>query len=156
MALNSSTVISDPRDGWRWLRASALRNHFNKIGRLTLNRVPDFRDNCGAISSELHHAVPQSTKASAANVRIGLPMIKHSVDGLLFFGGGREIPIVTYDISRTSARVHSDGPGLLPIYFYVTFDNFLTVGKCRLTWRCRDDIGVAIERWLDVRQRLTR
>jgi hypothetical protein len=83
-------------------------------------------------------------------------MIKHSTDGLLFFGSGREIPIVAYDINRTSAVVHSDRLGLLPIYFYVTFDNFLTVGKCRLAWRYRDDIGVVIERWLDVRQRLTR
>ena len=83
-------------------------------------------------------------------------MIKHPMDGLLFFDGGREMPIVAYDVSRTSAVVHSDGLGLLPIYFYVTFDDFLTVGKCRLTWRCRDDVGVVIERWLDVRQRITR
>ena len=83
-------------------------------------------------------------------------MIKHSTDGLLFFDGRLEMPIVAYDVSRTSAVVHSDGLGLLPIDFYVTFDDFLTVGKCRLTWRCHDDIGVVIERWLDVRQRITR
>jgi hypothetical protein len=83
-------------------------------------------------------------------------MIKHPMHGLLFFEGGRELCVVAYDVSRTDAVVHADGLGLLPIHFYIMFDDFLTVGKCRLTWRCRDDIGVAIERWLDVRQRLTR
>ena len=38
------------------------------------------------------------------------------------------------------------------ITFYITFDDFLTVGKCRLAWRYRDDIGVIFERWLDIRQ----
>ena len=83
-------------------------------------------------------------------------MFKHSTDGLLFFGGGREKSIVAYDVSQTSAVVHSDGLGVLPMQFYVTFDDFLTVGKCRLTWRDRNDIGVVIERWLDVCQRVTR
>jgi len=77
-------------------------------------------------------------------------MIKHSMDGLLFFGG-RDMPVVAYDVSSASAVVHSDGLGVLPIQFYVTFD-----GKCRRAWKYRDDIGVVIERWLDVRQRLTR
>ncbi len=79
-------------------------------------------------------------------------MIKHSTDGLLFFEGGRELRILACEISRTSALVHSDGLGLLPIHFYITFDDFLTVGKCRLAWRYRDDIGVIFERWLDIRQ----
>ena len=77
-------------------------------------------------------------------------MIRHSTDGLLFFEGGREMHIVAYDVSRTEAVVHADGLGLLPIHFYITFDNFLTVGKCRLAWRCREDIGVIFERWLDI------
>ena len=77
-------------------------------------------------------------------------MIRHSTDGLLFFEGGREMHIVAYDVSRTEALVHADGLGLLPIRFYITFDNFLTVGKCRLAWRCHEDIGVAFERWLDI------
>ena len=54
------------------------------------------------------------------------------MEGLLFFEGGRELRIMAYDVSRTSAVVHSDGLGLLPIHFYITFDGFLTVGKCRL------------------------
>ena len=77
-------------------------------------------------------------------------MIKHPTDGLLFVEGGRELRIVAYDVSRTDAVVHADGLGLLPIHFYITFDDFLTVGKCRLAWRCGDDIGVVFERWLDI------
>jgi hypothetical protein len=50
--------------------------------------------------------------------------------------------------SQTSALLHANGFGLLPISFYVT--DFLTVGKCRLAWRYRDDIGIIFERWLYV------
>ena len=81
-------------------------------------------------------------------------MIKHSTNGLLFFDGGRELRIVAYDVSRTNAVVHADGLGLLPVHFYITLDDFLTVGKCRLLWRYRDDIGVEFERWVDIRQRI--
>jgi hypothetical protein len=77
-------------------------------------------------------------------------MIKHPTDGLLFFEGGRELRIVAYDVSRADAVVHADGLGLLPTHFYITFDDFLTVGKCQLAWRCRDDIGVVFESWLDI------
>ena len=62
--------------------------------------------------------------------------------------------IVAYDVSPTNALVHADGLGLLPIHFYITFDDFLTVGKCRLLWRNGDDIGVVFERWLDICQRI--
>ena len=81
-------------------------------------------------------------------------MIKHYMEGLLFFNGGREVRIVAHDVSRTTALLHAHGLGLLPISFYITFDGFLTVGKCRLTWRVRDDLGVVFERWIDVRQRI--
>ena len=81
-------------------------------------------------------------------------MIKHSTAGLLFFDGGRELRIEAYDVSQTSARVHADGLGLLPIDFFITFDGFLTVGKSRLLWRRQDDIGVVFERWIDIRQRI--
>jgi hypothetical protein len=80
-------------------------------------------------------------------------MIKDYMDGLLFFEGDRVLRIEAYDVSRTNALVHADGLGLLPIHFYITFDGFLTVGKCRLAWRYRDDIGVVFERWLDIPQR---
>jgi hypothetical protein len=82
-------------------------------------------------------------------------MIKDYMDGLLFFEGDRVLRIVAYNVSRTNAQVHAVGLGLLPIHFYMTFDGFLTVGKCRLAWRYRDDIGVVFERWLDIPQRKT-
>jgi hypothetical protein len=96
----------------------------------------------------------KSTKASAAPVPIGVQMANDFTDGLLFFEGSREVRIVAHDISQTNALVHADGLGLLPIDFYITFDDFHTVGKCRLVWRYGDDIGVIFERWLDIRQRI--
>ena len=75
-------------------------------------------------------------------------MIGPRDSGWLFFWGEART-CVGYDISQTCARLHSDGLGLLPIDFYVTFDDFLTVGKCRLTWRYRDDIRVVFEGWVD-------
>ena len=62
--------------------------------------------------------------------------------------------IVAYNVSRTNAVVHADRLGLLPIHFYITFDDFLTVGRCRLAWRWRDEIGVVFERWLDICPRI--
>jgi hypothetical protein len=44
----------------------ALANHSIKIRHLTVKRVPDFRGNCRALVSALHHVVPRITKASAA------------------------------------------------------------------------------------------
>ena len=82
-------------------------------------------------------------------------MANDFTEGLLFFEGGREVRILAHDINQTNALVHSDGLGLLPIDFYITFDDFNTVGQCRLGWRCGDDIGVVFERWLDIRQRIT-
>jgi hypothetical protein len=124
-----------------------------KSVHLTLNRVPDVRDKCVVISLALHHVLLKY-QSQRGNVRIGLPMIKHSTEGLLFFDRGRELRIVAYDVSQTNARVHADGLGLLPIRFFITLDNFLTVGKCRLLWRHRDDIAVAFEHWIDIRQRI--
>jgi hypothetical protein len=74
-------------------------------------------------------------------------MIRPPDRGWLFFWGEAR-SCVGYDVSRTCARLHSDGLGLLPVDFYVTFDDFLTVGKCRLTWRHRDDIRVVFEGWV--------
>ena len=81
-------------------------------------------------------------------------MNKHSTEGLLFFKHGRELRIEAYDVSRTKAIVHADRLGLLPIHFYITLDGFLSVGKCRMLWRYRDDFGVEFERWIDIRQRI--
>jgi hypothetical protein len=50
---------------------TSLTNRFIKIGHLTVNRVLDFHDDCKAIfSAPIKHAVPESTKASAATYRL--------------------------------------------------------------------------------------
>ena len=78
-------------------------------------------------------------------------MIEQSIDGLLFFRGGREVhACIAYNLSQTSARMYSDGLRLLPIDFFVTFDNFRTIGRCQLAWRRQDHIGVVFERWVDI------
>jgi hypothetical protein len=85
-------------------------------------------------------------------LKIGLQMIEQSIDGMLFFRGGRAAhACVAYDVTQISARMYSDGLGLLPVNFFVTFDNFQTIGRCQLAWRRRDHIGVVFEGWVDVR-----
>jgi hypothetical protein len=79
-------------------------------------------------------------------------MIKHFTDGLLFFESGPELRIKASDVSQTGAVIRADRLGLLPIRFYITLDNFHTVGRCRLLWRHRDNMGVVFERWIDVPQ----
>ena len=66
--------------------------------------------------------------------RLELPMIRQPVNGLLFFRGEART-CVGYIINQTNALLHSDGLGLLPIDFFVTFDDLRTVGKCRLASR---------------------
>ncbi|WP_291687299.1 hypothetical protein [Bradyrhizobium sp.] len=79
-------------------------------------------------------------------------MIERSMDGLLFFRGGRKLyACVAYNVTQTSAQVHSDELGLLPIDFYITFDKFRTIARCRLVWRYQNRIGVAFEKWVVVR-----
>ena len=36
---------------------------------------------------------------------------------------------------------------VLPISFDLTFDNFLSVGRCRLIWREGDFLGLTFESW---------
>jgi hypothetical protein len=82
-------------------------------------------------------------------------MIERSMDGLLFFRGGRELhTCAAYNFTETGARIHSNRLRLLPINFYVTFDNFRTIGRCRLAWRYRDHVGVVFEKWIDVRDNI--
>ena len=72
-------------------------------------------------------------------------MIKHSINGLLFFEGGQELRIVAYDVSRTNALVHVDGLGLLRYTSTsrsTTFSQLENADCCR----CRDDMGVVFER----------
>ncbi len=85
-------------------------------------------------------------------LKIGLGMNERSMDGMLFFRGGRDVhACIAYNFTESSARIHSDGLVLLPINFYVTFDKFRTIGRCRLAWRYGYELGVVFERWVDVR-----
>ena len=77
-------------------------------------------------------------------------MNKQPVKGLLFFRGEART-CVGYNVNKTSARLYSEGMEFLPTDFYVTFDDFMTVGKCRLATRYRDDIGVIFESWVDAK-----
>ena len=81
-------------------------------------------------------------------------MNKQPVKGLLFFRGEARTctrTCVGYNVNKTSARLYSEGMEFLPTDFYVTFDDFMTVGKCRLATRYRDDIGVIFESWVDAK-----
>jgi hypothetical protein len=79
-------------------------------------------------------------------------MTGQSMSGLLFFRGGRGVhACVAYDVAQKTARMYSDQLGLLPVDFFVTFDNFQTVTMCQLAWRRRDHIGVVFERSTDIR-----
>jgi hypothetical protein len=75
-------------------------------------------------------------------------MDESPAQGMLFFRGEVRT-CVGYNVNQSCARLHSDGLGLLPTDFYVTFDDFLTVAKCRLAWRWHDDVGVIFEGWVD-------
>jgi hypothetical protein len=79
-------------------------------------------------------------------------MIERSMDGLLFFRGGRVLyACVACNVTHTGARIHADKLGPVPIDFYVTFDTFRTIAKCRLVWRYQNRIGVVFEKWVQVR-----
>jgi hypothetical protein len=79
-------------------------------------------------------------------------MTGQSTGGLLFFRGGRGVhACVAYDVTQKTARMYPDRLGLLPVDFFVTFDNFQTVTMCQLAWRRRDHIGVVFEGSADIR-----
>jgi hypothetical protein len=78
--------------------------------------------------------------------------MERSIDGLLFFRGGRRFyACVAHNVAKGSAQLYSDGLGLLPLKFFVTFDSFQSVSICQLVWRHRDHIGVVFDRCVDLR-----
>ena len=79
-------------------------------------------------------------------------MIERPMDGLLFFRGARVLyPCVAWNLTQSGARLHSDTLGPVPMDFYVTFDKFRSIAKCRLLWRYQNRLGVDFERWVQVR-----
>jgi hypothetical protein len=96
--------------------------------------------------------VPQGAKASAA-MYWRLQMIEQSIPCQLFFRGAHGVYGCTaYHITQISAQLHSDDLGLLPTDFYLTFDNFRTVGRCRLAWRYQAEFEVVFENWFKARE----
>jgi hypothetical protein len=75
-------------------------------------------------------------------------MVEQSIPALLFFRGGqRAHPCTAHKVTQINARIHANDLSLLPVVFYVTFDGFRTVGRCRLAWRYRCLFEVAFESW---------
>jgi hypothetical protein len=65
---------------------------------------------------------------------------------LLFFKGqigARGCNVI--DISDGGAKLRTHNLSVLPNTFELTFDNFLTIRRCRLIWRDGDFLGVAFE-----------
>jgi hypothetical protein len=65
---------------------------------------------------------------------------------LLFFKGqigARGCNVI--DISDDGAKLRTHNLSVLPNTFELTFDNFLTIRRCRLIWRDGDFIGVVFE-----------
>ena len=135
----------------------APANFFEKSGNCRVNRKSGSRLSVqlGAVSSSLLDRRCSSLKCQSQRgdvLKIGLQMIEQSMDGRLFFRGARELhACIAYNVTQHGARIYSDRLGVLPIDFYVSFDNFETIGKCRLAWRHRDHIGVVFEKWIDAR-----
>ena len=131
----------------------SLRNP--EIVALIVNRIRDCQHSSARYlrRCQIDDVVPLKCQSQRGDVlKIGLQMIEQSMDGRLFFRGARELhACIAYNVTQHSARIYSDGLGVLPIDFYVSFDNFQTIGKCRLAWRYRDHIGVVFEKWIDAR-----
>ena len=82
-------------------------------------------------------------------------MVEQSAPVLLFFRGGhRMYPCTAQKVTEISARLHTADLVLLPTVFYVTFDGFQTVGRCRLLWRYRALFEVAFESWFQCSREL--
>jgi hypothetical protein len=84
---------------------------------------------------------PVSHSDRRAAVRAGIEN-----GALLFFKGqtgARGCSVI--DISDAGARLRTYNLSVLPDTFELTFDNFLTIRRCRLIWRYEDFLGVAFE-----------
>ena len=65
---------------------------------------------------------------------------------LLFFSSSAGVQACTVrDVTNLGAGIRGQGLKVLPLNFALSFDNFLTVRKCRLIWRQGEFLGVAFE-----------
>jgi hypothetical protein len=66
---------------------------------------------------------------------------------LLFFSNSAGVHTCTVrDVTNSGAGIRGHGLKVLPLNFELSFDNFLTVRKCRLIWRQGEFLGAAFDR----------
>ena len=69
-----------------------------------------------------------------------------SKGALLFFSVQRGVlPCSVRDITNVGAGLRLHGLSVYPLNFEISFDNFRTARKCRLTWTQGDFVGVAFD-----------
>jgi hypothetical protein len=65
---------------------------------------------------------------------------------LLFFSEKTGVRACTVrDVTNVGAGIRAPNLQIMPLEFALSFDDFRTVRKCRLTWRQGDFLGVAFE-----------
>jgi hypothetical protein len=65
---------------------------------------------------------------------------------LLFFSEKSGVQACTVrDVTNVGAGIRAPNLQIMPLEFALSFDDFRTVRKCRLTWRQGDFLGVAFE-----------
>jgi hypothetical protein len=67
--------------------------------------------------------------------------------GVLMYFAGREgvSACCVRDVTNHGAGIRLNGLNIVPSEFGISFDNFLTMRRCRLIWREGDFIGAAFE-----------
>ena len=82
----------------------------------------------------------------ATNDRRSIARTRIDKGGLLFFGGQNGVrSCCVTDITSVGAGIRSEDLPVLPRNFDLSFDNFLTIRKCRLIWRDGASLGAAFE-----------
>ena len=67
-------------------------------------------------------------------------------EALIFFMGHAGVHSCNVrDASNDGAGIRLNGAKIVPDDFGISFDNFRTMHRCRLVWRCNDFLGVAFE-----------
>ena len=65
---------------------------------------------------------------------------------LMFFVGHAGVhSCCVRDVTNDGAGIRLNGLNIVPSGFGISFDNFRTMRRCRLIWRCGDFLGAAFE-----------
>jgi hypothetical protein len=82
----------------------------------------------------------------AAFERRSLGRTKIHRDALLFFHEKSGVHRCTVrDVTNLGAGITAQDLKIVPLDFLLSFDNFRTARTCRLIWRYRDLLGVAVK-----------